>query len=250
MRARYGVSVNEYDALEARWQALRKCGRGIAVRSVACVGAPRTLLLAEAGTDVQPVIALAAGLHGDEPAGVWALLALAEDGQLDERFAYRIWCCVNPSGFALGTRENQEGADINRSFDRGGQTPEARAIITSNRDRKFALSMDFHEDSDASGFYCYEYGGGTIGRGAVQAVSAAGWPLAQAVPGGSHRGWMVPDPLVEAESLGGLSYSLAIARRAAKSALTFETPAGLARGERIAMHRAAAMEAIRSLRLE
>lgn len=237
-----------YDALEERWRALGNERDDITVRSVACVGAPRTLLMTEIGTHTQTAIALAGGIHGDEPAGAWALLALAEKNDLDMRFAYRIWCCVNPTGFVLGTRANEAGDDINRSFGRGGQTPEARAILTSNRDRKFALSVDFHEDSDACGFYCYAYGadGGRVAR----AVSEAGFPLADLASIGGEPGWVAPDPHAEALALGGLSYSLSMVRRAAKRAFTFETPTGKAWEERIAMHRAAALEAIRAVRLE
>lgn len=242
--------MNGYRALEARWKSLRKQRNDLAVRSVACVGAPRTLLLAEIGSHGQPAIALVAGVHGDEPAGAWALLALAEEGELDERYAYRIWCCTNPSGFERGTRANEEGADINRSFGRGGQTPEARAIVVSNRDRKFALSIDFHEDGDATGFYCYEYGGSDIGRRVACAVAAAGFPLADPAAIAGEPGWIAPDPGAEAEALGGLSYSLSIVRHGAKHALTFETPAGLEWEKRLAMHRIAAVEAIRTVRLE
>ena len=238
-----------YDVLEERWRTLRDRRNDITVRSVACVGAPRTLLMAEIGTHAQTAITLAGGIHGDEPAGAWALLALAEENDLDRRFAYRIWCCVNPTGFDLGARANKEGEDINRSFGRGGQTPEARAILTSNRDRKFALSVDFHEDSDACGFYCYAYGGADAG-GVARAVSEAGFPLADLASAGGEPGWVAPDPHAEALALGGLSYSLSIVRHAAKRAFTFETPAGKAWEERIAMHRVAALEAIRAVRLE
>lgn len=242
--------MNAYRVLETAWKSLQKRRNGLSVRSVACVGAPRTLLLAEIGNGARPAIALSAGVHGDEPAGAWALLALAEEDELDDRFSYRIWCCTNPSGFERGTRANEQGADINRSFGRGGQTPEARAILVSNRDRKFALSLDFHEDGDASGFYCYEYGGGDIGRGVARAVAAAGLPLAEPDAGASEPGWIAPDPHGEAEALGGLSYTLWIVRHAAKSALTFETPTGLAWERRLAMHRIAAVEAIGAVRLE
>ena len=220
------------------------------MRSVACVGAARTLLLAEVGGHAQPTITLAAGVHGDEPAGAWALLALAEEDSLDLGYAYRIWCCINPSGLERGTRENAEGVDINRSFGRGGRTPEARAIVTSNRDRAFVLSIDFHEDSDADGFYCYVYGDADVGRRAAQAVAAAGFPLQALSPLTGDAGYLAPDARLEAESLGGLSYTLALARRGTKRALTLETPATLPWDDRIAMHRIAAMEAIGALRLE
>ena len=73
-----------YGELQARWKRLRE--RGVRVREVACVGAPRTLLCAEAGDHASPAIAIAAGVHGDEPAGAWALLELVESGALDPSF--------------------------------------------------------------------------------------------------------------------------------------------------------------------
>ncbi|HYZ16994.1 MAG TPA: succinylglutamate desuccinylase/aspartoacylase family protein, partial [Candidatus Acidoferrum sp.] len=81
---------------------------------------PRTLLIAELGTPQAPTVHIIAGVHGDEPAAPWALLSIVQDGLLDPRFAYRIWPCLNPSGYERGTRENAEGDDINRGFSRGG----------------------------------------------------------------------------------------------------------------------------------
>lgn len=239
-----------YQALEARWRSLGRRREGLTVRPVACAGAPRVLLLAELGGGLAPTITLAAGVHGDEPAGALALLALAEEDRLDARYAYRIWCCINPTGFERGTRENEEAKDINRSFGRGGQTPEARAILTSNRDRTFVLSIDFHEDCDASGFYCFAYGDGDLGRRVATAVAAAGFPLQTLPPVQGVPGCLTPNAALEAASLSGLSYSLALARRAAERTLTFETPSALPQEERIAMHRIAALEAIGALRLE
>jgi hypothetical protein len=247
--------VKSYDDLEARWKALRR-SREIAVREVACVGAPRTLLCAEMGPHTAPEIALASGVHGDEPAGPWALLALAENGDLDERYAYRMWACTNPSGYRAGTRENAEGVDINRSFGRGGQTPEARAIVTANRDRKFAISIDLHEDCDADGFYCYEYGEGDLGRGVIAAVRESGFPvqdLTRCDLGAPFEdpeledGVVRPNRTAEGEAIGGLSYTMLVARHAAHRALTFETPARLAWETRIAIHRIAVKAAIAAL---
>jgi predicted deacylase len=247
-----------YDALETRWKALR-ASHGVAVREVACVGAPRTLLCAEFGDAAQPAIALAAGVHGDEPAGPWALLELVEKRELDPRFAYRIWVCTNPSGYRLGTRENAEGLDVNRTFGRGGQSPEARAILTANRDRKFVLSIDLHEDCDAAGFYCYEYGGSELGSAIVAAMDRAvlpvqpldaaydlGAPLA-AEHVRFERGHVLPNVSAEGASLGGLSYSLAIVRHATPRALTLESPSALPWVTRLEMHYLAVRAAIATL---
>lgn len=232
---------------------------GIAVREVACVGAPRTLLCAELGDHAKPTIALASGVHGDEPAAPWALLSLVESEELDPRYAYRIWPCTNPTGYAAGTRVSADGVDINRSFGRGGQSPEARAIVTANRNRKFALSLDLHEDTDADGFYCYEYRSLEIGREVVNAVREARFPiqdLAQCDLGAPFEQLQLEDGVVrpnseqEIQAIGGLSYNLSLARHAAARVLTFESPVRLAWDDRIAIHRIAVKAAIQALSKE
>jgi hypothetical protein len=244
-----------YDDLQARWKALRGSG-DIRVREIACVGAPRTLLCAEMGAHTAPEIALSAGVHGDEPAGPSALLAVVAGNDLDPAFAYRMWPCMNPSGYRAGTRPGTDGVDINRSFGRGGQTPEARAIVTANRDRKFVLSLDLHEDAEAEGFYCYEYGAGGIGHVVVAAVRAAGFAiqdLQRCDLGAPFEepelldGVVRPTKTVESEAIGGLSYTMLISRHAAQRALTFETPTRLPFQERIAIHRIAVKAAIAAL---
>ena len=232
------MQVATYQDLAARWKALRS--RGLRVREVACVGAPRTLLCAEYGDHTLPAVLISAGVHGDEPAGPHALLALLESDDLDPRFSYRLWPCTNPSGYDARTRENVDGIDINRTFGRGGGSPEARAIVTANRDYKFELALDLHEDDEASGFYCYEYGGAGIGAHVVDALEARGVPI-------DPRGHLTPDPIVEAAEIGGLSLPLLLARNAARRALTFETASTRAFDERVATHVAAVRCAIACL---
>lgn len=230
---------------------------------MACVGAQRTLLVADmTNLPGAPVIALAAGVHGDEPAGPWALLSIVRDGLLDRRFNYRCWPCTNPSGYVLGTRENAEGNDINRSFKRGGSTPESRAILAANRDRKFALTLDLHEDFEADGFYCYEPvidDRAPYGTHVVRAIDDAGFPV-QALHDdfdlgyaddalhlrGLERGRVLPDTAAEMAFSEGWAYSLALLRRAARRSLTFETPRGLDWNDRLAIHRTAVVTAIGS----
>jgi protein MpaA len=236
-----------YRDLELAWKALRSTP-DLRVREVACVGAPRTLLCVEVGDHMLPAIALAAGVHGDEPAGPWALLAYVAEGKLDPRYSYRIWPCTNPTGFVAGTRESCDGLDLNRTFGRGGGSPEAKAILTANRDHVFALSIDLHEDRDATGFYCYEYGGAVLGRAAIRALDEAGLPvdpmagtfdLAGPLDDTAcerERGRIVADGALEAAAIGGFSYNMLLARRAARHALTFETPLRLPWERRLEMH--------------
>ena len=255
-----------YAELVAAWKSVRARGAA-SVREVACVGSPRTILLAEiAGPPGAPVVALSAGVHGDEPAAPWALLSLVRDRLLDPAFGYRIWPCTNPTGYAASTRENRDGVDINRSFGRGGQSPEARAIVTSNRDRKFALAIDMHEDFEADGFYLYEpvvdarspYGGAV-----VRAMDEAGYAVQELddafelgyPPEALHlrtleRGRVLPDPDAERRFFEGTPYSLYVLRRAAERVLTLESPCLRPWLERIAMQRTAVVTSIDVLRGE
>jgi murein peptide amidase A len=234
-----------YRELTRRWEALGARMEG-------------GLLRLDAGDPRLARVAIATGLHGDEPAGPWALLDLVETNALDPRFAYRLWPCVNPSGFELQTRENAAGIDVNRTFGGAGASPEAAAVLAANPRQRFALSLDLHEDCDAHGFYCYEYGGGEIGRCVIAALDDAGFPIepldgALVLAGPTddehyhcERGRVVADALAEAGAIAGVSYTMALAA-AARHALTFETPSKYAWHRRLAMQRAAVLAAIAAL---
>jgi len=257
------IFPNTYAALAEAWRSARHA-TGLRLREVACVGAPRTLLVGEIGAHDRPVVVLSAGVHGDEPGGAWALLTLVRDGLLDPRFAYRIWPCLNPTGFDAGTRANAEGTDVNRSFGGGGRTPEARAVVTADRDRRFALTIDLHEDHEAGGFYLYETAlppwTSRYARPVIEALGAAGFALQTFTPGfelgppGSEVaqqravGTVLVDAAAEAPFYGrDLPQGLVAVRRATPCALTFETPLQRPRAERIAMHRVAVVSAIATL---
>jgi protein MpaA len=234
-----------YRELERHWEALSACTEG-------------GLLCLDVGDPRLPRVTIATGLHGDEPAGPWALLELVETNALDPRFAYRFWPCVNPGGFDLQTRENADGIDVNRTFGGAGSSSEARAVLAANSGQRFALSLDLHEDYDARGFYCYEYGGGEIGRCVIAALDDAGFPiepldgaLILAGPADDEhyrceRGRAIGDAAAEAGAIAGVSYTMALAA-AARHALTFETPSKCAWHVRLAMQRAAVLAAIAAL---
>jgi hypothetical protein len=224
-------------------------------------------LLPDGGKEAsRATITIAAGVHGDEPAGPWALLSLVSDGLLDSAYTYRMWPCTNPSGYRLGTRENEEGFDINRSFSRGGTTPEAKAVITANRDRKFALSIDLHEDFEADGFYLYEPfvdGKALLSESIVGAIDDAGFPIQDlheefdfVYPQSSdqthsrvERGRVLTHPESELAFTAGMPYNVFQLKHAARYVLTFESPRKLAWDDRIAIHRVAVTTAIDRLGL-
>lgn len=237
------------------------------MREVACVGVTRTMLVADAVARSglgAPAVIITAGVHGDEQAAPWALHSIVRDGLLDRNFAYRLWPCTNPSGYERGTRENAEGIDVNRSFGRAGSSAEARAITVANRDRKFALNLDLHEDFEAEGFYCYEprIDAIEIGPAVVRAMDEAGLPVQElhdeyelGYPKEMHhvrtleRGRVIPDVAAETAFMrGGLPHSIFLLRNASKRSLTFESPSRLPWDDRIAMHRIAVVTALERLR--
>ena len=102
-------------------------------------------------------VLLTGGVHGDEPAGVEAVLQFLEGFGREhlDRFIFFVIPCVNPSGYEAGTRDNSAGQDINRSMSDDGVI-EAATLRRMSRDRHYDIFFDLHEDYEATGFYMYE----------------------------------------------------------------------------------------------
>ncbi len=118
---------------------------------------PIHLLRLEAFTDAPKNILITGGVHGDEPAGVEAVLQfLARDNtELLKRFSFMVIPCVNPYGYVHDTRENKDGIDINRSFEEE-KVCEVVVLKRAIGQTQFSFAIDFHEDYEATGFYLYE----------------------------------------------------------------------------------------------
>ena len=97
-------------------------------------------------------ILITGGVHGDETAGVEASLKFLERDNvaLLKRFSFWVFPCINPHGYVHDTRENGEGADVNRSF-ATDDVPEASIVKRALGQTQFAFAIDFHEDCDATG---------------------------------------------------------------------------------------------------
>jgi len=129
-------------------------------------------------------------------------------------------------------------------------------VLTANRDRRFVLAIDHHEDYEASGAYVYEplrYGFAPLySPRIVQALDDAGLPAQDlrdgydlGLPTGSapepfyrlERGAVLVDYEAELRAFEGLPGSLAWLYRGTPAALTFESPRPRAWDERVAAHR-------------
>jgi len=102
---------------------------------------------------------LSAGIHGDEPAGVWALLDWA--GARAHSLRRREWVimpCLNPWGLMANSRWDSQGRDLNRSFhlDRVPVVAGWKRFI--GRRRFLSPAIALHEDYEGDGIYAYYLG--------------------------------------------------------------------------------------------
>jgi predicted deacylase len=130
-----GGRSNDSDALLQRWKALREAG-GWRAEVPGCVGDDALSLLHRPARDpAAPRLLIAAGFHGEEPAGPWGLLRFigGADSDLLDRVHLTLLPLVNPSGFRAGRRFNDWGENPNRGFgaNAGGVDPsrEGRVLL-------------------------------------------------------------------------------------------------------------------------
>lgn len=107
--------------------------------------------------DTPKHVLITGGMHGDEPAGVEAVLQFLErdNATLLNKFSFLIIPCINPYGYVHNTREALDGIDINRAFETQA-VAEVAIVKEALGQTQFSLAIDCHEDYDATGFYLYE----------------------------------------------------------------------------------------------
>ena len=128
---------------------------------IECIGTAHSypihqIRLASSAPKPQQVL-ITGGIHGDEPAGVEAILQfLTRDNTAHlKNFSFVIIPCINPYGYVHNTRETSDAVDINRSFETDN-VAEVAIIKKALGQTQFSFAIDFHEDYDATGFYLYE----------------------------------------------------------------------------------------------
>ncbi|MBI5745969.1 MAG: M14 family metallocarboxypeptidase [Nitrospirae bacterium] len=105
-------------------------------------------------------VCISAGIHGDEPAGVEAVIRFLKDisqgSPILRSVNITLFPCNNPYGYEAGQRSNGNGNDLNREFRRKRPDAEVLLIKRGLAGRSFDLSLELHEDVDSPGFYLYE----------------------------------------------------------------------------------------------
>src|SRR6185437_11717106 len=99
---------------------------------------------------------ISTGIHGDEPAGPLAALRLLRENQWPPNLDLWFCPCLNPLGFALNSRENSKGIDLNRDYLKPVAEEITAHIAWLQRQPNFDLCLLMHEDWESHGFYLYE----------------------------------------------------------------------------------------------
>jgi protein MpaA len=126
---------------------------------------------------IRPRVYISTGMHGDEPAPPLALLRLVEEGFFDERCTWFICPLLNPTGFALRTRENFGHVDLNRDYKSLVAAEVLAHVAWLRQQPRFDLAVCGHEDWEAQGFYLYEVNLGghpTLANAMITAARAHG----------------------------------------------------------------------------
>lgn len=186
-------------------------------------------------------IYLSAGIHGDEPAGPLAALALLDCGVLPINRHCIVCPALNPGGLAAASRTNRLGLDLNRDYFLRS-SPEAAAHSRWIESRPVpCLFISLHEDWETNGFYFYEINLGedneTRARDLLEAVS----PYFPPEPGPEIDGHDVRAPgwifhQAEADLPDSWPEAIWLAKRGCPLSFTFETPSGAELTARVSAH--------------
>jgi hypothetical protein len=126
---------------------------------------------------LRPRIYVSTGMHGDEPAPPLALLRLVEAGFFDDRCTWFLCPLLNPTGFALHTRENFGRVDLNRDYKSLVAAEVLAHVAWLRLQPRFDLVICGHEDWESQGFYLYELNLGghpTLAPAMIAAAKAHG----------------------------------------------------------------------------
>ncbi len=205
-------------------------------------------------TKNKPNVLLSAGIHGDEPAGVVAVMDFLRNGILDfaDRCNIFVLPCINPSGFEWDTRHTSSNVDINRRFGTGDKESNEVAFIEDwlTNFSHMVLSIDLHEDqtfipsNEADGepipTQCYVYEsvdgvGGEMGRKFLDTLSATEVCQWESIYGdNADRGLILEDLRTETDRR--TNFDNYVRKHHSDVAVTLETPTAWSMPKRVGVH--------------
>jgi protein MpaA len=132
---------------------------------------PRYLFIGPRGGDTPIRIGIFAGVHGDEPEGVHALVQfiklLEAKPELAAGYYLSFYPVCNPTGFEDGTRHSRSGKDLNREFWKNSGEPEVCLLQAELQSRSFQGIISLHTDNTSDGFYGF-VGGATLTKNLIK----------------------------------------------------------------------------------
>lgn len=221
--------------------------RGFACETLAEVGGYEIAAFSK-NSEGAPRVYISSGIHGDEPAGVYALLEMLRDGLFDDRVEWRLCPLLNPSGLAAGTRENAQGVDLNRDYRRKTSSEVRAHADWLARQPVPEMFVSLHEDWESTGFYLYEIQKRGC-RSTAQAILSAAAAMIEAEPSAlidDHKvreaGWIFHEP--RADYPNDWPEAIFMAEMGTRVSYTLETPSSLPLEKRIACHKLAVRAAV------
>ena len=123
---------------------------------------PSFQLIGPGGGGDRVRIGFFAGIHGDEPAGVEALLrwmqTLARQPDLIRGYDLFFYPVCNPGGWEKGHRLSAGGLDLNREFWRDSAAWEVRTLEREIRGQQLHGLVSLHSDDTSDGVYGFVRG--------------------------------------------------------------------------------------------
>lgn len=123
---------------------------------------PRYMYIGPKGGGDTMRIGVFAGIHGDEPEGVHALIKfltmLEREPQVAAGYCLFVYPICNPTGFEDRTRHCRGGKDLNREFWNGSHSPEVKLLQSELVAHCFQGIISLHTDDSSQGVYGFARG--------------------------------------------------------------------------------------------
>jgi len=123
---------------------------------------PRYLFIGPKAVEDPIRIGIFAGIHGDEPEGVRAVVQFLQNinakPELTEGYCLFVYPVCNPTGFENGTRHSYSGKDLNREFWKNSTEPEVKLLESELTSHMFHGIISLHTDDTSHGFYGFVNG--------------------------------------------------------------------------------------------
>ncbi|MEY4484363.1 MAG: hypothetical protein RL693_1815 [Verrucomicrobiota bacterium] len=239
--------AHDYKYLVQRWRAFARSA-GLRMKGFAKENGHTIYLISspEKRNDDRETIYISAGVHGDEPAPPWGLLAWAEANvALLKSHRFLILPVLNPHGLIRNTRADHRGLDLNRTFDH-----EDDPLIAAWRNilagRKLSIGLCLHEDYDALGCYIYEltHQPGSVSRSILSdCESTMPVDLRSRIDGRTAKDGVIMRRVPP--KLAGYPEAIVLHWMGAPVTLTFESPSEFALLDRVAVHKAFIQSALK-----